>query len=394
MRRHRIITAAGALAAAGLLLSGCATSAAPDAAPDETDGQAAGARIAVTYEGGIAVLDAATLEQVAELPIEGFTRVNPVGDGRHVMVTTAEGFQLLDTAAGTTGEPELTELVIPADAAGHVVPHAGTTVLFDDATGDATLFDTDAFLGSHEAPESEVVESEDAHHGVALQLEDGTLLTTIGDSESRSGVRALGAGRKEITRNEECPGVHGEGTAAGEVAVFGCEDGVLVYAAGAFEKLAAPDEFGRIGNQFTTHDSPVALGDYNDDPDAEGYVLSSFSLIDTAAGELSVHEAPAGYTFRDLARGPHDEALLLGTDGALHVIDPATGETTASFPLIDAWEGPAEWQDAHPALKVWEHSALVTDPASDRLLAVDVDSGEITATAQLAAAPVELAVAG
>ena len=400
------------LGALALLVTGCSADPAASADPGSSSSGPAAAspavetvaaaqpRVTLTYDGGLLVLDGSTLEVVADLPIDGFTRVNAAGDGRHVLVTTDEGFQVLDTGVWTDGgesyaaDPELTDDVFAADTAGHVVVHGDRTVLFADGTGDITSFETAALRDADGLPETESWESEAAHHGVAIELEDGTLLSTIGDSESRTGVRVLDPSGTEVARSEDCPNVHGEGTVAGEVAVFGCTDGVLVYDGGAFTKLDAPDEYGRTGNVFTTESSPVAFGDYNADPDAEGYLLSQFVLVDAAAKTLRVVSLPDGveYTFRDLARGPADEAVLLGSDGALHVFDEVTGELLASHPVIDAWEGPAEWQDPHPAVKVHQGIAYVTEPAADAVHAVDLATGEVLATGELDATPNEIAV--
>lgn len=74
-----------------------------DAAPAATEVATAKPRLVLTYDGGIQVLDADTLELVADLPLEGFNRVNAAGDNRHVMVSTTGGFRVLD--AGTWSEP-------------------------------------------------------------------------------------------------------------------------------------------------------------------------------------------------------------------------------------------------------------------------------------------------
>ncbi|WP_236720200.1 hypothetical protein [Rathayibacter sp. VKM Ac-2630] len=98
-----------------------------------------------------------------------------------------------------------------------MVRHGGRTILFADGTGATTVFDTADLapaVADGELPESETIESPAAHHGVSIELEDGTLLTTIGDSESRTGVRALDSSREETGRSEDCPSVHGEGAAA------------------------------------------------------------------------------------------------------------------------------------------------------------------------------------
>ncbi|MDP4332230.1 hypothetical protein Q7F20_02510, partial [Curtobacterium sp. A7_M15] len=354
---------AALLSAAALALTGCAADASPSDPTGTATGQADDTRIALTYDGGLLVLDD-DLRVLTDDAVDGFTRVNPAGDGRHVLVTVPSGFRVLDTAA----DPALTDAVFPADTGGHAVVHGDHTALFADGTGQVTTFDNTELDGA-ELPDTETTESEAAHHGVAIVLEDGTLLTTIGDEESRSGVRALDEDGKETARSEECPNVHGEGAVEGDVAVFGCTDGALVYDDGAFTKIDAPTEYGRTGNLFTTDTSSIALGDYNDDPDSEGYLLHQIALIDAAAGSYRVADVPegVGYTFRDLARGPEDEAVVLGDDGALHTFDTSSGELLDSFPVIDPWEGPAEWQDAHPALKVVGDVAYVTDPAERKV---------------------------
>ena len=379
------------VAASALALTACAAS--PAAAPDGASGTASrdAGRVALTYDGGIVVVDADTLEVAADLPLAGFNRLNTAGDGQNVLVTTTEGFQVLRA----TGDAELTDLVFPADTAGHVVRHGEKTILFADGTGDATIFDTAALLDSTtELPETETVKSEAAHHGVAIELDDGTFLSTLGTSEGRSGVRVLDASRTEIARSENCPSVHGEGAAKNEVAVFGCSDGVLVYDDGEFTKIQAPDAYGRTGNQYTTDTSAVTVGDYNADPDSEGYLLTQLVLTDTAAKTSRVVDLPdgVGYTWRDVVRGPDDEAYVLGSDGVVYELDVTTGEFTELASVIDAWQGPVEWQDAHPALAILGDTLYVTDPATDSVHSVDIATGEVASSAELPGAPIEIAV--
>jgi len=379
---------AALLGAAALVLTGCSTG--PAEAEGSSTPEADGDRIVLTYDGGLLTLDQ-DLRVVADDAIDGFTRVNPAGDGRHVLVTVPEGFRVLDTAA----DPALTDAVFPADTGGHAVVHGEKTALFADGSGDVTVFDHDDLDGDR-LPAVETTESEAAHHGVAIALEDDTLLTTIGTEEERTGVRALDEDGTETARSEACPSVHGEGAVQDEVAVFGCTDGALVYQDGAFTKIDAPTDYGRTGNLFTTETSPVAVGDYNDDPDSEGYLLDQIALIDAASGEYRVADMPegVGFTFRDLARGPGDEAVVLGSDGALHTFDERTGEALDTIDVIDAWEGPTEWQDAHPALKVVGDVAYVTDPAEQQVHAVDLTTGKIVASSdELPGVPNEIAVA-
>src|SRR5690606_17263694 len=136
----------------------------------------------------------------------------------------------------------------------------------------------------------------------------GTLVTSVGTADSRSGAVALEPHDDhyhELTRSDQCPEIHGEGTAAGEVAIFGCENGALLYKGGEFIKLDAPDEFGRMGNAYVSEESPVAIGDYKNDPDYEGYLLNNIAVIDTEAETYEVANlGDVEFTWRGAGRGP------------------------------------------------------------------------------------------
>ncbi|GAA2572966.1 zinc metallochaperone AztD [Actinomadura fulvescens] len=339
--------------------------------------------LVTTYEGGLQILDRATLKVVHDIPLPGFNRVNAAGDGRHVLVSTATGFRVLDAAGATLRAEEFA-----APKPGHVVRHAGRTVLFSDGTGKIMTFDPRE-LGTA-LPKVTTHTSEHPHHGVAIQLKNGELVSTLGTEDKRTGIRVLNPQGTEITRNEQCPGVHGETTAKDETVVIGCENGVLIYADGKITKVASPDEYGRIGNQAGHEESPIVLGDYKTDPDAELERPERISLIDTTTNQLRLLDLGASYTFRSLGRGPHGEALVLGTDGALRVIDPEKAKVTKTIKLLAPWKEPTDWQDARPALHVRDHTAYVTDPSTKRLHAVNIETGKIEATADLPQAPNEI----
>ncbi|MEW2354758.1 zinc metallochaperone AztD [Spirillospora sp. NPDC029432] len=340
--------------------------------------------LVATYDGGLYVLDGTTLKVAATLPLPGFNRVNAAGNGRHALVSTSTGFRVLDAAGA-----RLTDDEFAAPKPGHVVRHAGRTVLFSDGTGKVTAFDPKQ-LGGEGLPQAATHTTEHAHHGVAIELSNGELVVTLGDEEKRPGIQVLGKDRKEIARNEDCPGVHGEATAQDEAVIIGCETGALLYKDGKITKIDSPDPYGRIGNQAGHEESPIVLGDYKTDPDAELERPERVSLIDTRTGKLKLVDLGTSYTFRSLGRGPHGEALVLGTDGAVHVIDPETGKVTRRIEVLGEWSEPLEWQQARPALHVRDHTAYVTDPAARKVHAVDIESGKVTLTATLPQAPNEL----
>ncbi len=94
-------------------------------------------------------------------------------------------------------------------------------------------------------------------------------------------------------RNEDCPGVHGEASAARDAVVVGCENGMLIYRDGQISKVASPDAYGRMGNQAGSPESPVVLGDYKVDKEAELERPTRVSLVNTDTGPQ-----------RDPCRGP------------------------------------------------------------------------------------------
>ncbi|WP_454197618.1 zinc metallochaperone AztD [Nocardia sp. Marseille-Q1738] len=339
--------------------------------------------IALTHDSGIYVLDGTTLELAGTVDLDGFNRLNPAGDDRHLIVSTKDGFRVFDATAA-----EFTGAQFPGPEPGHVVHHAGRTVLFGDGTGEVTVFDpADLAEGT---PKTSTYRAAAPHHGVAIELANGELVVTLGTEEKRTGIAVLDKNRTEKARNEDCPGVHGEATAAGEAVVIGCQNGVLVYRNGTIGKVVSPTEYGRIGNQAGSATSPIVLGDYKRDKDAELERPQQISLIDTVTGTLRLVDLGTSYTFRSLGRGPHDEALVLGTDGRIHVIDPVAGAVVRTIPVTGPWQEPLQWQKPRPALFVRGGTAYVSDPATKQVHRIDLETGAKTATVTLPGTPNEL----
>lgn len=366
--------------------------------PAATESAAPQPRLAVAYDGGVLVVDAEDGTVLEDLEQPGFVRVRDAGDGRHVLIARTGGFAALDLGAWTDGhgdhghswtvDPHLTGTEFAAVEPGHVVSHDGRTVLFDDGTGEITSFAT-ADLAEGDPVETREWKTPAAHHGVAVERADGALLHTLGDETSRSGVAVVARG-KQVAASDDCPGVHGEAF-AGDTGAFGCEDGMLLVDGRTFRKVSSPDAYGRIGNQAASEHSPVLLGDYKVDKDAEVEHPTRVSLIDTRKATLRLVDLGTSYTFRSLGRGPAGEALVLGTDGALHVIDPASGKVTRRIDVVAPWEEPVEWQSARPALLVLGATAYVTEPATREVHVVDLASGRVRTSYELPQVPNELA---
>jgi len=393
-----------------LLLAGCGSDGDESAPADEaakTNGDRelaqAHQRLVTTYDGGLHILDADSLDVLETVELDGFLRVHPAGDGRHVIVSTDETFHVLDAGVWSeehgdhshhfATDPKLTDIEFEADHPGHVIHASARTAMFSDGTGTAEIFETEDLAQGR--PATQTVESAAAHHGAAMAVDDNGMLITIGDEDGAYGAEVRDATGNETARNEACPGAHGAASAANGRVVVGCEDGVLVYDGDTFSKIDSPDPYGRIGNQASTEDGRFVLGDYKVEPNAELERPRRVSLIDTARKHMRLVGLGTSYSFRSLARGPHGEAIVLGTDGRLHVIAPASGRVTERIAVIDEWREPTDWQSPRPTLFVEGDAAYVSDPASKELHRVDLGKGEITATTTLTQTPNELtAVSG
>lgn len=369
-------------------------------------------RIAITYDGGVLVYDARKLEQLADLKKDGFLRLNPSGDGRHMTVADGDSYQVLDMGFWEqphgdhshyySTSPTLTNLTFSADHTGHVIYDHGKTAMFSDGTGEFEVYDPAKLTGDDSLTvstlETQKIKLPEAHHGLAIPLENDQYFVSVGNAESRSGAAVIKADGSVVTESKECPGVHGEAMAEDGVITVGCEDGALVYKDGQFTKLTNPeDPYSRSGNQAGSADSPVVLADYKTDKDAELERPEQFSLINTETMKRNKVQLPEGvsYTFRSLARGPEGEALLLTTDGKLHFYDEESGNELGSVQIMDKWEESEVWQEPRPAIWVDGKTAYVTDPATKKLHAISLKTiaegkAEVFASIDLPEVPNEI----
>lgn len=428
----RYLTASALTLALGLTLGACGShSASTDASStqaasehahdghhDDHDGHEGHTEVAhlepravIAYDGGIQVLDTGNGEVLADIKKDGFLRLNPAGDGRHVLVTSSAGFEVLDTGliAQAHGdhyhyyvtEPRLTGSVIPADHGGHVVTHAGRTSVFADGTGTVSTFDLSALDdGEISADELTTFTTESAHHGVAVPLSNGGWVHTHGTKDERHTIRARAADGTTQAETTACPGVHGEATAAPsdaseDILSFGCEDGPVVYSGGEFHKVSVPEEYQRSGNQAGSPASPVVLTDYKvvrptkgGDPEHP----TRIGLLNTQEPAISTVELGSPYWFRSLGRGRDGEAVVLTGDGTLHIIDPTSAQQLHHTAVVTPWTENADWQQPGPNLRTVGNIAYVTDPQARTLSLVQISTGELLSTLNLSITPNEMAV--
>lgn len=345
-------------------------------------------RVVLSHEGGLKTYDAKTGEVIEEEDLPGFLRLNNAGDNRHVMVTKGDEFLTYDSGLITkphgdhnhyyTAAPQLDETTYEAPHAGHVVSYDGFTALFSDGDGRVQIVPNDQIADPKDV---KTFESGAAHHGVAVPLEDGSVVMTKGTEEERHTIQHKDKDGKVLAETEECPGIHGEAAAGNGKLFFGCEDGPVVFDGSEFHKVdvsafAGADGYQRSGNSIGSEESDVILADNKKDKDAESEQPTSVSLVNTADYSAKEVELGSSYWFRSLARGPLGEALVLTTDGKVNVIDPDTGEVTKKIDAISEWTENEDWQLPGPILKAADGYAYVTDANKKELVVIDLLKGE------------------
>ena len=364
-------------------------------------------RVAIAYDGGILVLDSATGETLADVKKEGFLRLNPAGDNRHVLVTSSAGFEVLDLGLIVkphgdhnhyyTTTPVLTGSTVPADHAGHVVTHADHTALFADGTGTVTTYEVAALEDGQLAPDELTSLTTSApHHGVAVPMSNGNTMVTQGTEDERHTVQVLAPDGSVVTETTDCPGVHGEATAQGEdVFSIGCTNGSVVYRDGQFHKVPVPEDYQRSGNQFGSPASPYVLTDYKTiEPTEDGELErpTQVGILNTTDATTTTLDLGSAYWFRSFARGADGEGLVLTYDGKLNIIDMEAGTVTNQVDVVTPWEENDDWQQPGPNVKAAGDFAYVTDPTAQKLHIIQISTGQILSSFDLAVVPNEMTV--
>jgi len=404
-----VLTLAACSGTGGSAGSGASDGGGEEAAPasDRTEVGALTPRIVLAHDGGVTTLDSADGAVLGTAELEGYVRLNPAGDGRHVAVSASDAITMYDTGLLAQGhgdhfhyyvqDPALTGLTVGAPHPGHVVPHGERTALFADGTGAITLIDPTA-LADGELGVLEETATEAPHHGVAVPLSDGGLLLTQGTEDARSTVQVRDAEGTVTAQTDDCPGVHGEAAAqpteAGDVISLGCENGSVIYRDGEFHKVAIEGDYQRSGNQKGHESSPIVLADHKVEAEPAGGIErpTEIALIDTRDATMQTVDLGSEYWFRSLDRGPNGEALVLTADGELNILDPETGEMLHEVPVVEEWSEPEQWQQPGPMMAVADGTAFVVDPAAQTLSMVDVASGEIYRELELPVVPHEIQV--
>lgn len=353
-------------------------------------------RLAITYEGGVMVVNAETLKLIKDIPHPAkHLRLRESGEHRYLLLDSGNGLETLDLGSYTRAhgdhghskvlQPSLTGQRFDVKKAGHVSPNADHTLVFDDGDGSVDVYATEHMFEKDAKPERTVQLA--AHHGNAYMLEGGNIVHTIPGKDCAHGVRVIDRDGKKLAESTDCPGTHGAAVAKGGAMTFGCEDGTLLIKGGTITKIKAKDGFARMGNQYGHKDSKYVFSDYKT---SEKDLAKKVAVIDTEAGTMKVITMPTHYAWRGIGFSADGHGLVLTQDGTLHVIDPEHGDIHESIKVLKPFTEPEEWEKPSPTIHTQGHWVYVTDPATKKVHAIELSVNKVMTTGTLPHAPNEI----
>ncbi|GAA1740313.1 hypothetical protein [Aeromicrobium alkaliterrae] len=373
-RRHAAVLGALAL---GLAACGADTDTneATEAAAEPVEVDHAEPRLVVAYEDHVEVFDATTIESKGSIETTSAPYVQTAADGRHVftLAHNDETIGLIDSGTWTeahgdhghsfTLDPSETALELD-HLSYHAVSDDERSVIWYDDLGAFGVLDHDELEGGKVEPQ--LFEIGEPHHGVAVPTADGGFLATVSADGEATGVAVLDATGAEINRFETCPGLHGESHVGETGYAFGCGTGILVVDGGQARSIPSPVEGAGTGTLASDHESTVVAGALSAEDQPE--LASQLALYDTAAGTSRAVELGAPFSNLVVSEG---RAIVIGTDGALRVVDLTTGEVT-TVPAIAEWEKTDDWQEPRPYLAVAGDTVWITDPQAGAIHTLDL----------------------
>lgn len=391
-----------------LLLTGCGASGEDDpaaavpsedsAATDDDHGEMEGAQELAEPALGLTTVDPSGRVAHLDLTEESVQQLKDLDtpsdlhtDGRYLFATTDDGVQVLDSGVWTwdhvdhfhyyRGEPRAVGTVEgdgPATVATTNLSHAGSAGVFFAGSGEAVLLDVGALA------DGEVVErfrvAGEPHDGMVVPVGDHALVTRAEDSGRADEVVAVDAhGEPLDDASYDCPDA--QGTITTRVgAVVGCADGAL---------LATSGDDGDDGGPTVTRipypdgtDAPPATAFANREGRPTVAALAGprrYWLLDTREQSWQLRRSPVPLVQVSAVDDDEEHVLGLTRDGAVAVLDGASGELLASTrPLV---RESLRLDVGEPTLVLDQQRAYLSGPAERRLFEIDfADDARVSRT--------------
>lgn len=345
-------------------------------------------KLIVNFSEKVLVLDASDFSVVNEFPMP-FTYVTQLPEKGLLFNERDQGIihQLM-----MNQEPlEVTTHSEGSNLPSHVIANAGHLAVFNDGDGNVSIYtspeaeQSTTFLYQVHVP---------AHHGVAIPLQDGTVLVSTKDAESEDtlGDRfvRLDETGQVVKQFEAAPAIHGETVVEynGHMfAVMGAEGALNVYeeATDTVHICPLPNDHSRSGMLVSEEGSPWVMANYSTITDS----MTNIGLILYNLEERKTHlvDVPSDYYFSYLLH--QSKGYLIGKDGYLYEVEAENQQVGRSHQLWDASHKDST-SEPRIALDVANQRLFITNPFANEVIMVSLKEWTVSHVLQLDECPNEI----
>jgi len=350
---------------------------------------------AIDLESGT-VLDSFALPGAATLyATPGKRAVYAVAGDANKVAVIASGVEVADH--GDHGDlrltaPALTDAVLTGDRPVHFVEHEGQVAVFYDGEGAARLYSEAALLDGD--TNGREVRTAAPHHGVAIPMDDHTLITQPNADDPTAlpaGLWVLDAQGEKLGDFHPCPDLHGEAS-SGNIVAIACGTGLLLAREGAsgpditFLPYGANLPEGKATTLLGGSGFQYFLGNYGADRVViiDPSVADAFRLVDLPTRRVHFAVDPQRPKF----------AYVFTEDGNLLQLDILSAAITGSLRLTEPYSMDGEWNLPRPRVAVAGGEIAVTDPLEGLIHIVDAQSFAKTREIAVEGAPFNIVAVG
>lgn len=265
----------------------------------------------------------------------------------------------------------------------HFFTHAERIAIFNDKSGDVAVFG-ETLLGK--TNDLQLVKVAQPDHGAPALIGDVLLSGHL--RLNRVDAYDLKTGQFLKTLETPCPGLHGEAV-RGQVAYFGCADGVLAVTVQGREvsarKLPNPPGTAagtRVGTVASQGKSAVVYGNF-------GQGLARWEAGGTVLTPVALPAAPLKFLFT--ADG--QRLVILTADGGLHLLHGPTGRVLRSAKVVTPADA-ADKAAVRPTVTLGTAHAYVSSPTTGEVLEVSLADLGVTRRLAVGGTPAYLALTG
>ncbi len=358
-----------------------------------TETAEASPRVVISTDTGVVVLDE-NLKEIDKFDIGPHPTLSKYGDNRHVAAVLKAEDKIYTIDGGSwasahgdhyhffVADPAQSDQIYAGTKPSHIVGNLGATAIFFDGTGEVLVVTNDHI--GHGQGEQILVKTKGAQHGVAVAQSDGQILVTQPSTEGDQlpdSVELLDRDGNAV-KSFKCSELHGEAP-AGSIVGFGCADSVLIIKGGVGASIPNPDSNGRAKFLVTNQNGTTFVGNYSDQ-----------MLLFVKDGKSSVIDL--GVEYGNISAASDGTFVTLGTDGKVYVIDK-NGEVSKSIQVMGTWQKVDSGQTGFsPQVAAGGYrgaaTAWVVDPDSEKVFAIDLGLGKVTATAEVSGNPDRIVV--